>query len=140
MALENISNVPQICSGTLRIAPRALQFLNCLRVPPNPAPYLPPIRLRRLGGTSCHPLSHLNISWPPPKSCIRHWFISGDEQLTVVSSEKDNSFKLVDLFMSLTYIKNNGGPNIDPCGTPHLMFSLCDFIFSNSIYRFLSDR
>ena len=42
-----------------------------------------------------------------------------DEQLIVVSSTKDNSFKLVDLFMSLTYIKNNR----DPCGTPHLMFS-----------------
>ena len=28
MTLENISNVPQIYSGTLRIAPRALQFLN----------------------------------------------------------------------------------------------------------------
>ena len=32
----------------------------------------------------------------------------------------DNSFKLIYLFMSLTYIKNNRGPSIDPCGTPHL--------------------
>ena len=46
MALENISNVPQICSGTLRIFPRALQFPqtpltergHCM----GPPPYLPP--------------------------------------------------------------------------------------------------
>ena len=37
MTLENMSDVPQICSGTLRIAPRALSFQNFLGgVPPNP--------------------------------------------------------------------------------------------------------
>ena len=40
-------------------------------------------------------------------------YISG-EQLIVVSSAKDYSFKLVELLMSLTNIKNNRGPNIDP--------------------------
>ena len=60
-------------------------------------------------------------------------FISGDEQLIVLTSAKDNSFKLVELLMSLTYMKNNRGPNIDPCVTPHLMFSLRDFILNNSI-------
>ena len=28
MTLENISDVPHICSGTLRIAPRAVNFQN----------------------------------------------------------------------------------------------------------------
>ena len=37
MTLENMSDVPQICSGTLRIAPRALNFQNFLGGgPPNP--------------------------------------------------------------------------------------------------------
>ena len=34
--------VPQICSDTLRIAPRAFKFLNLLREPPQTPPYLPP--------------------------------------------------------------------------------------------------
>ena len=33
MSLENISDVPQICSGTLRIAPRALNFENFPKPP-----------------------------------------------------------------------------------------------------------
>ena len=57
----------------------------------------------------------------------------------MVSSAKDNSLKLVDLFMSLTYIKNNRGQNIDPCGTPHLMLSLCDFILNNSMCNELGE-
>ena len=28
---------------------------------------------------------------------------------------------------SLIYIKNNRGPNMDPCGTPQLIFSVLDF-------------
>ena len=49
MTLENIYDVPQICSGTLRIAPRALHFPNSFPKPPlrrgghwAPPPYLPP--------------------------------------------------------------------------------------------------
>ena len=34
MALENIYNVPEVCSGMLRIAPRALQILNFQPPPP----------------------------------------------------------------------------------------------------------
>ena len=37
------------------------------------------------------------------------------------------------------YITNNISPNIDPCGTPHLMFSLCDFILKNFMHCVLSD-
>ena len=43
MAIENISNVPEVCSGMLRIAPRALHIPHSLGGgPPNPPPYLPP--------------------------------------------------------------------------------------------------
>ena len=50
MTLENISDVPQICSGTLRIAPRALNFQNVLGGgPPNPPPPPPPAERGPLG-------------------------------------------------------------------------------------------
>ena len=47
MALENISNVPQICPGTLRIALRALQFPNFLLRRGGPLPP-PPLRIFHL--------------------------------------------------------------------------------------------
>ena len=34
--------------------------------------------------------------------------------------------KLEALWRSFTYIKNNSGPRIDPCGTPHVIF--CSFV------------
>ena len=37
-------------------------------------------------------------------------------------AEGIESMYLVELLMSLTYIKNNRCPNIDPCGTPHLIY------------------
>ena len=53
MTLENISDVPQICSGTLRIAPRALNFLHFLGGgPPNP----PPPSTEGIGGEPLHQL------------------------------------------------------------------------------------
>ena len=58
IALENISNVPDVCSGMLRIGALQLQHFLGGR-PPNPPPYLPPRRLRRL----CDALCHLT---PPP--------------------------------------------------------------------------
>ena len=43
MALENISYVPEVCSGMLRIAPRALHIQHFLGgCPPSPSPYHPP--------------------------------------------------------------------------------------------------
>ena len=35
------------------------------------------------------------------------------------------------------YIKNNNGPKIDPCGTPDVMFSVCDVELLNNVYCFL---
>ena len=72
MALENIY-VPQICSCTLRIAPRALQFLNFLGGDPKPPIYgaaataPPPLRTftETPAASRWHPLFHLNIYWPP---------------------------------------------------------------------------
>ena len=31
------------------------------------------------------------------------------------------------LHMSFTYIIESNGPNIDPCGTPQVMFNVIDF-------------
>ena len=43
MALENIYNVLEVCSGMLRIAPRALQILNFLgEAPQTPLLTVPP--------------------------------------------------------------------------------------------------
>ena len=56
MTLENMSDVPQICSGTLRIAPRALNFQNFLGGgPPNPPTW-------RIGGEPLHQLC-CQYSW-----------------------------------------------------------------------------
>ena len=75
MALENIYNVPEVCSGMLRIAPRALQILHFLGGgPPNPPPsYRPPKRRRRLSGTLSHLTPPGEKSWirpcsPPPST------------------------------------------------------------------------
>ena len=58
MALENISNLPDVCSGMLRIAPRPLQIINFLAggppTPPPPPRTFPPSR------TFCH------LTPPPP--------------------------------------------------------------------------
>ena len=61
MALEYISNVPHIYTGTLRIAPRALKFLNFLGAdPPNP--------LRSFPRDTVIPTKYF-LAPPPPKSC-----------------------------------------------------------------------
>ena len=75
MTLENISDVPQICSGTLRIAPRALNFqhfLGELAPPSVPSPWD-----AFSSGASRHILSLTKFlgTPPPPKSCIRPWQI-----------------------------------------------------------------
>ena len=77
MTLENISDVPQICSGTLRIAPRALNLQNFLGGGPPKPPYGegatgPPLRtfpLRRLRRLEWRFAPHIvinKISWHPP--------------------------------------------------------------------------
>ena len=45
------------------------------------------------------------------------------EDTIVVSSANKIKPKIGDeLTMSLIYIRNSNGPNIEPCGTPHLTF------------------
>ena len=82
MTLENISDVPQICSGTLRIAPRALNFLGGGQTPP-PPPYgegdtgppsvpSPSDAFGVSSGALRHILSLTKfLGTPLPKSCIR---------------------------------------------------------------------
>ena len=71
MALENMYNVPEVCSGMLRIAPRALQILNFLGGgPPNPPSYLHPQRLGRISATvPPDPPWGKNLD-PPLTSCV----------------------------------------------------------------------
>ena len=49
--------------------------------------------------------------------------------------------KLESLARSFMYIKNNSGPRIDPCGTPHVTF--CSFVLlllTKQMYCFLFVR
>ena len=80
MTLENISDVPQICSGTLRITPRALNFQNFLGGGPKPplrrgghwAPLrtFPLRRLRRLEWRFAPHIVINKISWHPPTQIL----------------------------------------------------------------------
>ena len=47
-----------------------------------------------------------------------------------VSSAYKNKSHLTAISISLTYIKNNKGPRIDPCGTPHDMLETSEKEFS----------
>ena len=56
---------------------------------------------------------------------------SGLEQNTFVSSAKRIYCNALDEHdISFTYIKNNNGPRIDPCGTPHLIDKKSDSVDS----------
>ena len=46
----------------------------------------------------------------------------------VLSANKIENNKSDDLAKSLTFRINNRGPNIDPCGTPCVMFRMLDLI------------
>ena len=65
MALENISNVPDVCSGMLRIAPRALQ---------NP-PSVPSPETTSLCGHSVPPEPPWEKILDPPPSLINNIYI-----------------------------------------------------------------
>lgn len=59
----------------------------------------------------------------------------------MVSSANDRICPVVEQFpMSLTYIKNNKGPNIEPWGTPQLIFWFGDLLPSISTYCCRFDR
>ena len=47
-----------------------------------------------------------------------------------MSSAYKNRLHLTAISISLTYIKNNKGPRIDPCSTPHDMFETSEKEFS----------
>ena len=52
---------------------------------------------------------------------VNSWVKSEFDIYKVVSSAQDTIFPSHDLYISLTYMRYNNGPRIDPCGTPHLM-------------------
>ena len=54
------------------------------------------------------------------------------EKYNDVSSTKDNIWPLVDFEISFTYIIYQSGPNINPGGTPQVMFWNFDILFVNS--------
>src|ERR1043165_1836489 len=46
---------------------------------------------------------------------------------TLVSSANMIKWRSDEAFeISFTYIKNSRGPNIEPCGTPHVMSEICE--------------
>ena len=72
-------------------------------------------------------------SWPSPNEFV------------VVTSVVSSSYiihlnTLLEKTMSFTYIVNNNGPNIEPCGTPVKMLALQDTVLSNSTCCLWLDR
>ena len=57
-----------------------------------------------------------------------------------VSSAYKNRLHLTAIGISLTYIKNNKGPKIDPYGTPHDMLETAEKEFSKSTVNLRFDR
>ena len=53
---------------------------------------------------------------------------SPDMNILVSSANKTDRLVVDTVVKSLMYNKNNNGPKIDSCGTPHFTFSLSDFI------------
>ena len=51
-----------------------------------------------------------------------------------------NRLHLTAIGLSLTYIKNNKGPRIDPCGTPHDMFDTSEMELSKFTVNLRFDR
>ena len=57
-----------------------------------------------------------------------------------VSSAYKNKSHLTAIGISLTYTKNNKGPRIDPCGTPHDMLETSEKELSKFIINLRFDR
>ena len=60
-----------------------------------------------------------------------------DNTIFVSSANKTKAKTVDELTMSLIYIKNSNGPNIEPCGTPHLIFKREDSTLSDR-YKLLT--
>ena len=59
----------------------------------------------------------------------------------LVSSANRTGINFVNISpRSFMYAKNNKGPKIDPCGTPHVISSVLDFDLLNVQYCFRSDK
>ena len=53
-----------------------------------------------------------------------------DSKMLVSSANKTNDKMEKELTISLTYIKNNKGPRMEPCGTPQLIWDIGEFTSS----------
>ena len=66
--------------------------------------------------------SHSTIFSSSRLACAMRSFTLFPEQTRLVSSAKSEVVKKFEtLAISLIYNKNNNGPKMDPCGTPHLI-------------------
>ena len=43
-------------------------------------------------------------------------------------------------FISFTYKRDSKGPNIDPCGTPHSVLAVLEYLFLIFTQKLLSER
>ncbi len=60
--------------------------------------------------------------------------------MLVSSASSFENTSSVTVARSLIYIKNSSGPQIEPCGTPHVTFSMIDLALLNDIYCLLYVR
>ena len=65
---------------------------------------------------------------------IRLLKLLSDRKILVSSAKSINYNNLEQLDMSLIYSKNSNEPNIVPCGTPHVIRFLVEFILSRLTY------
>ena len=63
-----------------------------------------------------------------------------DKNIFESSAKSKVKYLLDTLHKSLIYKRISSGPNIEPCGTPHVMISLLDWALLYSTYCALSER
>ena len=56
------------------------------------------------------------------------------------SSACRNKSQFTTCFISVTYKRNSKGPKIDPCGTPHSVFAVPEYLFLIFTRKLLSER
>ena len=70
-----------------------------------------------------------------PFIILIRWLALRPLKKTLVSSANNMGYKIVDtLAISLIYNKNNNGPRIEPCGTPHVTVLFVDSIPRNTTH------
>ena len=60
---------------------------------------------------------------------MRVYYSKAIQNILVSPANKTDRLVVDTVVKSLMYNKNSNGPKLDPCGTPHLTFSLSDFMF-----------